>query len=113
MATTYEHYHAIKRLEEDAARIGLKVSPSQFGQYLLCLKPDGDLLPMYARDAEIATGTAESLTAVLRGWEIATNYYTMLKATSGKKIKECEDRYRQDRLARMLKDGTDIRKEDK
>jgi hypothetical protein len=78
----------------------------------MALVPFDDNLPAYSRTAELAAGTIDYLDSILRGWDIATSYYTMLKLVTTEKIKAAEDKCRHDRLARTLATGKDVRDAD-
>lgn len=107
MTTTYEQYRLIKDVEIEAKRLGLKLVPSRFGNYRMALVPTEDNLPIYTRDAEIATGTIEELHSFLVGWSALNMYYTLLGVVNESRVKKAEDRARMDRLAEVIKSGKD------
>jgi hypothetical protein len=107
--TTSYHFRILKDLQSSASRIGLKLVMSKRHGQELALIPDGDSLPIYSRDAEIAVGTAEYLSAIINGWERATIYYHNLGIINDTKIKNAVDRYNEKRTMDKLKTGVDIR----
>ena len=75
----------------------------------VALKPkDENALPIYARDAEVFTGTLEELQVWLNGVEWARNYDCMLKLSNDKKREKAEvkERVRQ----QLAKDRAEKRK---
>ena len=76
MSISAYEWRLMKSLDESASRIGMKVLPSKRGGDFLCLSPNDNLLPSYSRDAELAVGTAEHLSSVIQGWEIAVTSST-------------------------------------
>lgn len=112
MTTAYD-WRLIQRLDSDAARIGMEVRQSKHGNDLLALIPKDDSLPIYTRDAELATGTAEHLQSVVQGWNKAYEYFAALKIISQQKLLDAEIAVMQDRMAHMLKTGTPMLRVDK
>lgn len=101
-------WRAIKRLEQTAERLGMKLVPARFGTDFLALIPDGNKLPVFARDAEIACGSVEHLESVLQGWDKAFTYLTVLRMVSEDKVKKKEEQYMQERTLHKLKTGQNL-----
>jgi hypothetical protein len=64
--------------------------------------PLDDNLPIYSRDAELASGDAEHLESVLQGWGKAVEYYTHLRVLTEAKVRVKEDHVRQERTIQKL-----------
>lgn len=106
--TTANDWRAIKRLECDADRLGMKLVQGKFGTEFLALVPKDDSLPIYSRDAELATGSAEHLQSVIQGWNKAYEYFFALKVISQKKVLDAELRVMHDRTAHVLATGAQM-----
>ena len=112
-------YHAVqelRRLEADLDRLGLMLCNPKHGGWSgdnfsdrAGVKPkDADALPIYARDAEIFTGTLEQIKMWLIGVQWARQYDTMLKLSDDKKRTKKEEDYRHRQMLRELaKDHTE------
>jgi hypothetical protein len=107
MTTAYD-WRLIQRLELEAARIGMAITQSKHGNDILALVPKDDSLPIYTREAELATGTAEHLQSVVQGWNKAYEYFSALKIISQQKLLDAEILVMQDRLAHTLKTGLQL-----
>ena len=105
----YEMVLKIRRLEETVNDLGFMFAASKydtFNEYgsRLSLKPIDTKLPIYARDAEVFTGTLEELEVWLRGVAWARGYDMMLKLSDEKKRLSAEDKYRERMEAQRIKD---------
>ena len=108
METTAYHYKKLRDLEEAAEHSGLKlkVGPHSYTSgNVLSLVTHEEHLPIYTRDIELISGTAEELYIFLRGWHKAREYLFMLGATSEKAIARKEQDYRNRDLTNMIKKG--------
>lgn len=92
--TTYLRY---QRIEEQAKKLGFRLANPKHGgwgnreyQDLVTLCADGKALPIYARDADLFTGTFDHIEVFLNGWERAQQYDQMLRLTDDKKRKKYE-----------------------
>ncbi len=101
MATASD-WRLFARLEQSATRVGMRLTISRHGNHRLALVPLDDSLPIYSRDAELASGDAEHLEGVLQGWGKAVEYYTHLRVLTEAKIKLKEDQVRQERTIQKL-----------
>jgi hypothetical protein len=107
-------YHAVqelRRLEADLDRLGLMLCNPKHGGWSgddysdrAGVKPkDAEALPIYARDAELFTGTLEQIKVWLIGVQWARQYDNMLKLSDEKKRAKKEDDYRHAQMLRNLK----------
>lgn len=87
----------LRRLEEAVDKLGFMLSAPRSGSWgtdgdKVSLKPkDADSVPIYARDAEVFTGTLEQLQVWIRGVAWAREYDRMLKLSDDKKRTAKED----------------------
>jgi hypothetical protein len=101
--TGYSDILRIKRLEKEAHEMGFRLGNPKNGHYsreygdLIAVFPRDDKLPVYSRDAELFTGTLESLEIWMRGVEWARQYDLLLKVSNTEKRerKEQDERNRQ------------------
>jgi hypothetical protein len=111
MTTTAYHYKKLRTLEELAANSGmkLKVGVNVFSTIgasdILSLVTHGEHLPIYTRDVELMSGSAEELIAFIIGWQKSSSYLQNLGATSKKTIERKEQDYRNKELLNLLKTG--------
>jgi len=124
MTTTAYHYKKLRTLEEMAANSGMKLRAgvNVFGttedgiifadaRYntkqsdILSLVTHGEHLPIYTRDVELMSGSAEELIAFVIGWQKSRSYLDMLGATSKKTILRKEQDYRNRDLTNLIKKG--------
>lgn len=107
-------YHAVlelRRLEADLDRLGLMLANPKHGSWSgddyndrAGVKPkNSEALPIYARDAELFTGTLEQIKVWLIGVQWARQYDNMLKLSDDKKRAKKEDDYRHAQMLRNLK----------
>jgi hypothetical protein len=93
----------LRRLEKAVEELGFMLSSPRSGSWgdagdKVSLKPkDANSVPIYARDAEVFTGTLEQLQVWVRGVVWAREYDSMLKLSDEKKRsrKEQDERNRQ------------------
>lgn len=101
----------LRRLEADLDRLGLMLSSPKHGSWSgddysdrAGVKPkDSDALPIYARDAELFTGSLEQIKIWLIGVRWARDYDMMLKISDDKKRTKKENDYRHAQMLRNLK----------
>jgi len=99
----------VRRLEEAANKLGFMFAASKYDDYnsygeRVSLKPINAKLPVYARDAEVFTGTLEELEVWLRGVEWARGYDMLLRLSDEKKRITAEDKYSKRLEAERLKE---------
>lgn len=116
-------YHAVlelRRLEADLDRLGLMLCNPKHGCWSgddfsdrAGVKPkDAEALPIYARDAELFTGSLEQIRTWVIGVQWARQYDMMLKLSDEKKRTKKEDNYRHAQMLQNLKhDHTNSEKE--
>ena len=93
--TTAHEYQKVHQLDQMAANCGFKIQWEGLGgQYQLYLAPAADNLPIYTRDAMLAAGSVDYLTAWLSGWHKSREYLSMLTLAEPHKIAKAEDGYR-------------------
>lgn len=108
MSVGLKAYTRLKRVEEQALKLGFKFSSPQYGMREgdgIALVPADDALPIYSRDAEVWYGDVESVESFLRGMEWAKGYYRMLGALSDKTIARKEQDYRNRKLLELIKNS--------
>lgn len=107
---------AIRLLESEVDALGLEmVDPEEdnFSKYItttvpsdrIALRPKGDSLPHYSRDAKVWIGTLEELQFWLRGVVWAREYDQMLKLSDGKARDNAESNERNRQLMSTIKKG--------
>jgi hypothetical protein len=101
-------YHTIlwlRRLQERVDTLGFRLGNSKHGNYrqefgdTVSVFPNEDSLPIYARDAELFSGTLEQLEHWLNGLDWGRQYDRML---IGKNIEKLRARKEQDYRNRQL-----------
>jgi hypothetical protein len=110
MTTTAYHYKKLRTLEEMAANSGMKLRAgvnvfSTTQSDILSLVTHGEHLPIYTRDVELMSGSAEELIAFIIGWQKSSSYLQMLGATTKKTILRKEQDYRNRDLTNLIKKG--------
>ena len=106
-------YHAVqelRRLEADLDRMGLMLCNPKHGSGSgddysdrAGVKPkDAEALPIYARDAELFTGSLEQIRTWVIGVQWARQYDMMLKLSDDKKRTKKEEQYRHASMLRAL-----------
>lgn len=96
--TGYNMVLKIRRLEEKLDELGFMLAHARYGTAsefgdVVSIKPRGDALPVYARDAEIWSGTLEALEYWLQGMEWARSYDNMLGVSGDRRRCDAEKRY--------------------
>ncbi len=101
----------IRRLEEEVAKLGMRMGHAKNGYYsneygdVLSLYPAGDELPTFSRDAEVFTGTLEQLEIWLRGLEFARRYDYLLRVSDDKKRARKEQDLKNKQLLSSIKEA--------
>ncbi len=98
----YSTYTRWQRIEAQAKQLGFRLANPKHGLWgvsdpgvdQVALYPDEEALPVYARDAEIFSGTFGQLEIFLAGWGQARSYDMILRLSDDKKRKKYEDRER-------------------
>ncbi len=106
----YQAVLELRRLEADLDRLGLMLCNPKHGGWSgddrsdrAGVRPkDADALPIYARDAELFTGTLEQIRIWIIGVKWAREYDMMLRLTDDKKRTKKEDDYRHREMLRKL-----------
>lgn len=111
----YNDIIRMQRLIEEVDSLGLMMTHSKYGNGpfgdFVGLKPkDEPSLPIYARDAELFSGTLEELTVWLRGVKWARDYDRMLNLSNDKKRERKEQDERNRILVNILRDKQETRK---
>lgn len=113
--TTHQHLTQIREMDRLAEENGFVVRKSKHHweyQFFGLFPAGGDFtqedncLPIYSRDAELYSGTAEDLICYMRGWMRSREYLQsiMPKSVNESRIKKFEDTYRQEALVRLMKE---------
>lgn len=109
--TTYNHFTVLREMDRLAIELGFLVKQSKhhtmdglFGLFA-GVNDDKNYLPVFARDAELYSGTAEELICYMRGWMRSREYLRMImpKSVTDKRIEHFEDLYRQEIMLQVLK----------
>lgn len=111
----YQSVLELRRLEADLDSLGLMLCNPKHGNWgsdtfsdRAGVKPkDAESLPVYARDAELFTGTLEQIRTWMIGVRWARDYDLMLRLSDEKRRTKKEDDYRhRDMLRNLSKDHT-------
>jgi hypothetical protein len=111
----YQSVLELRRLEADLDGLGLMLCNPKHGNWSsdtfsdrAGVKPkDAEALPVYARDAELFTGTLEQIRTWMIGVRWARDYDLMLRLSDEKRRTKKEDDYRhRDMLQNLSKDHT-------
>lgn len=107
----YDTILQIRRAEAKANELGFMFAYPKHGwsgsdgRERLALKPkDADSLPIYARDAQMFSGTLDDIEHFMLGIEWARNYDNMLKVSDTKKRERKEQDLRNKKLVDILTD---------
>ena len=110
----YDQILQMRRAEAKANELGLMFAYPEHGwggdehTARLALRPkDADSLPIYARDAQLFTGTLYEAEVFMLGIEWARDYDRMLKVSDNNKRERKEQDWRNRRLLNMIKEGKD------
>jgi len=104
----------IKRIEEAIDKLGFKFTKSKHTDWTddhgaLSLVPkDHDALPIYSRDAELFVGSLERLEDWLSGVKWARDYDMMLRISTDEKRIAAEQKERNRKLMRTIKEGKQV-----
>jgi hypothetical protein len=109
----YNSVLKIRRLEKEIDELGFRWGNSKHGtwgnhQYgdVIALFPNDDSLPIYSRDAELFTGTIETLEVWLNGFRQAREYDRMLMGHSLDKRRDRKEQdYRNAQLMLQIKEA--------
>jgi hypothetical protein len=111
----YKSILILRHLEKEVDHLGFVLEApkssgwgdSDFDDRVSIIPKDENALPVYSRDAEIFTGTLESLRIWLQGVQWARQYDEMIRLSDNKKRvkKEDEERGRQ-LIVKLKKDHT-------
>lgn len=107
----YQSVLELRRLESDLDQLGLMLCNPKHGNWSsnhytdrAGVKPkDSESLPIYARDAELFTGTLDQIKVWLVGVRWARDYDLMLRLSDSKKRVKKESDYRHADMLRHLK----------
>lgn len=115
MALGWNDVQRMKRVEAQANELGFMFATGRLSfdsNYsdggLLVLKPLGDALPHYSRDAEIKYGTLEQIETWLGGLVWAREYDSMLNLSNNKGREKKEQQERNRQLMLTIKIGKTI-----
>lgn len=92
----YATYTRWQRIEAQAKQLGFRLGNPKHGwgsgneTDTVSLYPDGEALPIFTRDAEIATGTFRDIEIFMTGWTRSQAYDQMLRMTDDKRRKTYE-----------------------
>lgn len=93
--TTYQRW---QRIEAQAKQLGFRLGNPRHGNWgvpgetdQVTLYPDDAALPIYARDADIFTGSFRDVEIFMAGWVRAQQYDAMIRMTDDRRRKKYED----------------------
>jgi hypothetical protein len=104
----------IRNIEEKIDKLGFKFTKSKHTDWTddhgaLSLVPkDYDALPMYSRDAELFVGSIERLEDWLAGIKWARDYDMLLRISTDEKRTAAEQKERNRKLMRTIKEGKQV-----
>ena len=101
----FETIKVIRNFEQACYNLGFEITKAAYHTDGIALKPMDDRFPHYSRDAELFTGTIEEAIVWLRGFQWAREYDDMIKLSTDKKRKDCEQKERNRQLMRSIKAG--------
>jgi hypothetical protein len=105
----YEQIAQMRRVEKQAEELGFMFAYPKHGWggdsgNFLALRPkDADSLPIYARDAQLFTGTLDDVENFMAGVKWARDYDHMLRVSDSKKRERKEKDVRNKKLLDTLK----------
>jgi hypothetical protein len=109
MALTWDDVQRVKKVEAMANELGFVFAAGVYGyaseSSMIVLKPKDDCLPHYSRNAELFSGSVESIDSWLRGIKWARQYDEVLKLSSDKKRTDKEQAEKNKQLMRTIKTG--------
>ena len=111
MTIGWNDLQRIKRVEARANALGFEFANGDAGWAStdvfssIHVKPAGDLLPIYSRNATFFSGSIESIESWLDGIEWARHYDEVLKLTNNKKRDTKEQQVRNQHLLATIKQG--------
>jgi hypothetical protein len=112
MALTWEDVQRVKKVEAMANELGFVFTAGTYGynseSSMIVLKPKDDCLPHYSRNAELFSGSVESIDSWLRGIKWARQYDEVLKLSSDKKRTDKEQAEKNKQLMRTIKTGRTV-----
>jgi hypothetical protein len=104
----------IKRIEEAIDKLGFKFTKSKHTDWtddhgsLSLIPKDADALPIYSRDAELFVGSLERLEDWLAGVKWARDYDMMCRISTDEKRMAAEQKERNRKLMRTIKEGKQV-----
>lgn len=105
MSIGYFEIQKLRRVEEKCKNLGMRLAnPKHRGGDAIAIVPlDESALPVYSRDAELFIGHLDDIESWLAGVEWSTNYYRLLRVTTGKNVQRKEQDFRNRNLIETLK----------
>jgi hypothetical protein len=101
----FETIKAVHDFEQTCYTLGFEIAKSTYHRDSIALKPMYDCYPHYSRDAELFTGSIEEAILWLRGLQWAREYDDMIRLSTDKKRKDCEQKERNRQLMKSIKAG--------
>lgn len=108
----YNDIVKIRRLEHEVEQLGMRMGHAKNGYYskeygdVVALFPRDQELPLYARDAELFTGTLDQLEVWLRAIEWARSYDHLLRISDpAKRLRKEQDLRNKQLLEEIKKAG--------
>ena len=104
----------IRRIEKQIDELGFKFSKSKHSEWtedhgaLSLIPKDADALPIYSRDAELFVGSLERLEDWLAGVKWARDYDMMCRISTDEKRMAAEQKERNRKLMRTIKEGKQV-----
>lgn len=101
----FETIKVVRDFEQTCHTLGFEITKAAYHTNGIALKPAEDSFPHYSRDAELFTGTVEEAIVWLRGFQWAREYDDMIRLSTDKKRKDCEQKERNRQLMKSIKAG--------
>lgn len=86
-----------------AKTLGLKL---EVRSSFFALVPYDECLPIYSRDADIASGGLETIVSFLQGWDKARQYLRVLGVAKDDRVEKFEQNHRDKYVINILKNDT-------
>jgi hypothetical protein len=92
----------IRRLEEVLDRLNMQIGPTKHSSQI-AIYPQSDQMPAYSQDTALFCGTLAEIECFAAGWHQCLTYLRVIGAARPERIEKCEQKIREDKLARALK----------
>lgn len=108
MSIGWRQLQAIKNIEKEAWELGFQLIRSRYyseTNEIGLIPRDAEALPVYARDAEIFSGTLNDIHKYLMGIKWARDYDRMLRVSTPTQREKKEQQERNKQLMKVIKES--------